>query len=202
MLDVVVETVWGEIDGTDVVGTVDIVYKQGEQWISVGDVTESRGVFTLSSPQSTIGHEITLTTRHSWMGVDVYGPIYTFFNEPLGDFWAEDPATTDPPPADDPGTAATEPPPAVDPGTVAGEPTSSGSSEADANDEESVAESPPAISTDGSADAQVTSFETEDGSDEEAIDQFMAGLGADNEWYYTGETETEAEEDYTAFFVS
>lgn len=173
-LDVDVETVWGELDREDIVGTVDIVYQEGTQWISIGDVTQSWGQFTLSTPESTIGHEITLTTRHSWMGVDVYGPIYTFFNEPIGDFWAEDP-----------GTGSTEPP-------------LPGGSEGD--EEEAVAEEPPTVATDGSADAQLAASDADDGSVQAAIDQFMAGLGTDDDWFYAVEEETE--EDDAAFFES
>lgn len=212
MLDVYLETVWGEIDGQDIVGTVDIVYKQGEEWISVGNVTDSRGVFTLSAPQSTVGQEITLTTRHSWMGVDVYGPIYTFFNEPIGDFWAEDPATgpgdanapTDPgtsetPPIGGPEDGTTETPPAVDPENGTSDPPPTGGP--DGGGEEWVGEEPAAMPSDGSFDTGAVNTEPENDSSDEAIDQFMADLGTDDDWYdwhYAEETETE--DDYAAFF--
>ncbi|MEZ6127645.1 MAG: hypothetical protein R3C59_03120 [Planctomycetaceae bacterium] len=184
-LDVHTETVWGQIDEDDVVGSVQIVMKWDDgDWVDLGDPMVTYGSFHLAVPVESIGKEVTVTTRHSLHGVDVYGPLETFENPSIEEqlFGSG---------GDDDGGGETGGGGAEEVGGPDGiedpDPVGSGG-----------ASTPPAVPpSTGNDDDEIASV------DDSAIDEMMASLTMDDDWYFSDDTGSETDSaDYADFFTA
>jgi len=218
-LDVHTETVWVDVDEADIVGDVQMVVKWDDgDWVEIGNPEGKLGLSSFGTPAESIGKDITVTTKHSLFGVDVYGPLATYYNQSI-----DEQLDGDPP--DDGGTGAGTGGNGTGNGGPGGTGTGgtgtggtgsgmgsgmgnggtgagnggTGGNGASGNGTGGGTTQPP--SNGGGSTSGFSGGYGGEYGDTDAIDEMMAGLNDNDDWYYPEGTQSD-EDDYADFFAA